>query len=383
VIQPSQETNRNQAGPFDFHLDARDGRARAGTFYTPHGALETPVFAPVGTAATVKAVSPDQLEALGATLVLANTYHLYLRPGEDVVAGLGGLHRFMAWDRPLLTDSGGFQVFSLSDSNRIDDDGVTFKSHVDGSTHRFTPEKSIAIQEALGADIIMAFDECPEPYDRTGVERAVDRTQAWLERCLAAKRRADQALFGIVQGGIHPDLRERSARAVMALDLPGYAVGGLAVGESKPEMHQALDWMDDLLPADRPRYLMGVGTPADLVNGVLRGIDVFDCVLPTRMARNHTAMLRSGGRLNLKNAPFIRDPLPIDPDCGCPTCRTFTRAYLRHLINAREMLSATLLSIHNLHTLVNLAREMRRAVLAGKFEVFAREFLAAAEGTAE
>ncbi|HUF40220.1 MAG TPA: tRNA guanosine(34) transglycosylase Tgt [Anaerolineales bacterium] len=377
MIQPRQENPTPSPNSFEFDLEARDGRARAGTFHTPHGDIETPVFAPVGTAATVKAVTPDQLEALGASLVLANTYHLYLRPGEDVVDELGGLHRFMAWDRPILTDSGGFQVFSLSNINSIDDDGVTFKSHVDGSTHRFTPEKSIRIQEALGADIIMAFDECPEPYDRGGVESAVDRTSAWLARGLAAKTRSDQSLFGIVQGGVHADLRERSARAVTGFGLPGYAVGGLAVGEKKPEMHTVLDWMDDLLPADKPRYLMGVGTPQDLVNGVLRGVDIFDCVLPTRMARNHTAMLRSGGRLNLKNAPFARDPAPIDPDCGCSTCRTFTRSYLRHLINAGEMLSATLLSIHNLHTLVSLSREMRRAILDGTFEEFARDFIAA------
>ncbi len=373
MTQATREPASTPSDWFKFDLQAQDGRARAGTFRTPHGDLQTPVFAPVGTAATVKAVTPAQLEELGATLVLANTYHLYLRPGEDVVSEMGGLHRFMAWERPILTDSGGFQVFSLGDTNRIDDDGVTFRSHVDGSTHRFTPNKSIRIQEALGADIIMAFDECPKPYDRVGVESAVERTQAWLERCLAEKTRADQALFGIVQGGVHPDLRERSARGATGLDLPGYAVGGLAVGETKQEMHAALEWMDGLLPEDKPRYLMGVGTPQDLVEGVRRGIDIFDCVMPTRMARNHTAMLRSGGRLNLKNAPFIRDPLPIDPDCACGTCRSFTRAYLRHLINAGEMLSATLLSIHNLHTLVRLVQDMRAAIVSGTFETVAAE----------
>jgi len=361
--------------PFTFNLTAREGRARSGVFHTPHGPIETPVFAPVGTAASVKAITPQQLHELDATLVLANTYHLYLRPGDDLVAEMGGLHKFMGWDQPMLTDSGGFQVFSLGGTNKIDDEGVTFKSHIDGSLHRFTPEKSIAIQENLGADIIMAFDECPEPYERGGVEKAVARTHAWLERCAAAKTRPDQALFGIAQGGVHADLRAQSAAFVAALDLPGYAIGGLAVGESKSEMHATLDLMDSLLPEHKPRYLMGVGTPEDLVNGVLRGVDIFDCVLPTRMARNHTAMLRNGQRLNLKNAPFARDPLPIDEACTCYTCRHFTRAYLRHLINAAEMLSATLLSIHNLHTLIQLAKDMRAAIGQGKFAELAQQVI--------
>jgi queuine tRNA-ribosyltransferase len=281
----------------------------------------------------------------------------------------------MGWDRPLLTDSGGFQVFSLGDTNQVDDEGVTFKSHVDGSIHRFTPEKSIQIQENLGADVIMAFDECPAPNDRAKVERAIARTHAWLERCIAAKTRPDQALFGIAQGGVYPDLRAQSAEFVTGLGLPGYAIGGLAVGESKPEMHAALDLMDSLLPENKPRYLMGVGTVEDLINGVRRGVDIFDCVLPTRMARNHAAMLRSGGRLNLKNAPFARDPGPIDETCACYTCRTFSRAYLRHLINAGEMLSATLLSIHNLHTLIRLAKDMRAAVAAGTFHQLAESVI--------
>jgi queuine tRNA-ribosyltransferase len=356
---------------FKFNLEGRDGRARAGLFSTPHGNLATPVFAPVGTAATVKAITPAQLDELGATLVLSNTYHLYLRPGDELVAEMGGLHAFMQWDKPMLTDSGGFQVFSLSGTNEIDDEGVTFKSHIDGSKHRFTPERSIAIQENLGADVIMAFDECPEPYERSGVERAVNRTRDWLRRCVTAKRRTDQALFGIVQGGIHPDLREQSARDVTAFDLPGYAIGGLAVGETKSEMHQTLDLMNDLLPADKPRYLMGVGTPQDLVNGIRRGVDIFDCVLPTRIARNNSVFLRDGSRLNLKNTPFARDPRPIDTDCTCYTCQKFTRAYLRHLISAREMLSATLLSIHNLHTLLQLARDLRRAILEDRFDELA------------
>lgn len=367
---------------FSFEREAVDGRARAGTFHTPHGPLQTPVFAPVGTAATVKAVTPAQLQELGASLVLANTYHLYLRPGDELVAEMGGLHDFMQWNGPTLTDSGGFQVFSLSDTNKIDDEGVTFKSHVDGSTHRFTPEKSIRIQENLGADIIMAFDECPEPYERTGVEQAVSRTHSWLLRCRDARTRPDQALFGIAQGGIYEDLRTESAEFVTSLDLPGYAIGGLAVGETKEELHATLELMDGLLPEHKPRYLMGVGTPFDLVNGVARGVDIFDCVLPTRMARNHSAMLWYGGRLNLKNAPFAKDPRPIDENCTCYTCLHFTRAYLRHLINAREMLSATLLSIHNLHTLVRLAGSMREAILHQRFGDFVNTYFRTAEALA-
>ncbi len=357
--------------PFTFELQATDGKARAGVFHTPHGPIETPVFAPVGTQATVKALTPAQLEELGATLVLANTYHLYLRPGDDLVEEMGGLHAFMQWPHPILTDSGGFQVFSLGDRIQIDDDGVTFKSHLDGSRHRFTPEKAIQIQENLGADIIMAFDQCPEPYDRALNERALERTHRWAERCLAAKTRADQALFGIVQGGVFPDLRAQSAEFIASLGFPGHAIGGLSVGETKEEMHAMLDVVNTVLPEDKPRYLMGVGTVEDLIEGVRRGVDIFDCVLPTRMARNHAVLLRHGGRLTLRNRPFARDPRPIDEECGCYTCQHFSRAYLRHLIVAREMLSATLLSIHNLYTLVHLAKDMRQAILEGRFEAFA------------
>lgn len=360
---------------FTFDLQAEDGRARAGSFSTPHGDILTPVFAPVGTAASVKAITPAQLHEMGISLILANTYHLYLRPGDDLVAELGGLHNFMQWPNPILTDSGGFQVFSLSGTNQIDDEGVTFKSHIDGSTHRFTPEKAIAIQENLGADIIMAFDQCADPYDRNLNELAVARTHAWLDRCVEAKTRPDQALFGITQGGIHADLREASGMYVTSLDLPGYAIGGLAVGETKSEMHAIIELMDQVLPEDKPRYLMGVGTPQDLVNGVMRGVDFFDCVHPTRLARNHAVFTRTGKRLNLKNRTFARDPNPIDDDCSCYTCQNFTRAYLRHLIAAKEMLSATLLSIHNIHTLFHLASEMRQAIFAGTFEGLANEIL--------
>jgi queuine tRNA-ribosyltransferase len=360
--------------PFTFELHAHQGRARAGVFHTPHGDLLTPVFAPVGTQATVKSVTPVQLREMGASLVLANTYHLYLRPGDGLVAEMGGLHRFMRWTGPILTDSGGFQVFSLAENRQIDAEGVTFKSHIDGSTHRFTPEKAVAIQENLGADIIMAFDECAEPYDRRTNEAAVARTHAWAERCLEAKTRPDQALFGIVQGGIFPDLRQASAGFIRSLGFPGHAIGGLSVGETKEEMHHILDVVEQALPPEKPRYLMGVGAPEDLVNGVLRGIDIFDCVLPTRLAR-HNAALTFTGRLNLLNAAFTRDPRPIDEECDCYTCRNFTRAYLRHLIAAKEMLSATLLSIHNLRTLIRLAGQMRQAILEGRFEEYAETFL--------
>lgn len=360
---------------FSFNLDAKDGRARAGTFTTPHGDLETPVFAPVGTAATVKSITPAQLKEMGASLILSNTYHLYLRPGDELIAEMGGLHKFMQWDGPILTDSGGFQVFSLGDSNKINDDGVTFRSHIDGSTHVFTPERAIQIQENLGADIIMAFDECADPYDKAYSERAMNRTHDWLQKCIAAKKRDDQALFGIVQGGIHPDLRAQSAEFVAAQDTPGIAIGGLSVGETKEEMHQILEVVDPILPEDKPRYLMGVGTPEDLVNGVARGVDIFDCVLPTRLGRNDAAFVRAGGRMNMKNLKFAKDQGPVDEGCTCYTCQTFTRAYIRHLIMAKEMLAATLLSIHNLHTLIHLAKDMRTAITKGEFEQFAKPWL--------
>jgi queuine tRNA-ribosyltransferase len=358
---------------FTFQLQGREGRARAGVFFTPHGEIHTPIFAPVGTAATVKAVTPAQLADIRANLVLSNTYHLYLRPGDELVKELGGLHKFMQYPGPMLTDSGGFQVFSLSASRKIDDDGVTFKSHIDGSSHRFTPEKAVHIQENLGADIIMAFDECAPPYDRAYNERAVERTHTWAKRCLESKTRADQALFGIVQGGVFPDLRQRSAEYITSLGFPGNAVGGLSVGETKEEMQQMLEVVDPLLPEDRPRYLMGVGAPEDLVNGVLRGVDIFDSVLPTRLARHNAAMTRAG-RLNIMNASFLRDDRPIDDRCICYTCQNFTRAYLRHLAVSKEMLSATLLSIHNLFTLLDLARSMREAILENRFEAFACDF---------
>ncbi len=362
-------------GSFGFDLTAQDGRARTGIFHTPHCDLHTPLFAPVGTQATVKSVTPAQLEELGTNLILANTYHLYLRPGDELIARIGGLHQFMHWDMPILTDSGGFQVFSLAGNRKIDHDGVTFKSHIDGSTHRITPEKSIAIQENLGADIIMAFDECAPPYDLFYNERALERTHTWAERCLQAKTRPDQALFGIIQGGVYPELRLRSAEFITALGFPGYAIGGLSVGETKGETYTILELVDTLLPQDKPRYLMGVGSPADLVNGVLRGVDIFDCVLPTRLARHHVAITRMG-RLNLANAGYSSDAQPIDESCACYTCLHFSRAYLRHLILAKEMLAATLLTIHNLNTLLELMRDIRQAIAAGNMNKFSIEFLA-------
>jgi queuine tRNA-ribosyltransferase len=352
---------------FEFSIQAKNGRARTGVFHTPHGDLQTPVFAPVGTQAVVKTLTPAQVEETGASLVLANTYHLYLRPGDELIAAMGGLHRFMRWPHPILTDSGGFQVFSLADSRQIDDDGVTFKSHIDGSTHRFTPEKAIRIQENLGADIIMAFDECSDPNNHAYTSIAMQRTHCWAERCLQAKRRADQALFGIVQGGINPDLRAASAEFIASLGTPGIAIGGLSVGETKTEMYAMLDIVTPLLPEDKPRYLMGVGTPEDLIEGIRRGIDLFDCVLPTRLARHHAAFSPEG-RLNLMNAAFARDERPIDASCDCYTCRTFSRAYLRHLISARELLAGTLLSIHNIRALIRLVEEIRQKINAGTFE---------------
>ncbi len=359
---------------FSFSLTAQDGNARAGLYHTPHGDIPTPIFAPVGTQATVKAVTPAQLQEMGASLVLSNTYHLYLRPGEDLVAEMGGLHKFMQWPGPILTDSGGFQVFSLAGIRKIDADGATFKSHIDGSMHRITPEKSMDIQQKLGADIIMAFDECAPPQDRAYNEQALQRTTDWASRCLQAKTRDDQALFGIVQGGIFPDLRVKSAEWTASQPFDGIAIGGLSVGESKDDMHSVLETICPLLPQDKPRYLMGVGSPEDLVNGIRRGIDIFDCVLPTRLARHQSAMTLRG-RVNMLNAANARDPRPIDETCDCYTCRTFTRAYIRHLISAREMLASTLISIHNLYTLLRLVRLCREAIIEQRFGIFADEFL--------
>ncbi|MBI5824898.1 MAG: tRNA guanosine(34) transglycosylase Tgt [Chloroflexi bacterium] len=359
---------------FSFQITSKNNRARTGIFSTPHGDLITPVFAPVGTQATVKTLTPEHLKDINASLVLSNTYHLYLRPGDGLVREMGGLHKFMQWHKPMLTDSGGFQVFSLAKTRKIDNDGVTFKSHIDGSTHRFTPESSIAIQENLGADIIMAFDECSDPNDLKYSKIAMERTHRWAERSVVAKTRADQALFGIVQGGVNTDLRAESAQFIASLDTPGIAIGGLSVGETKQEMHDTLDVVTPLLPENKPRYLMGVGTPEDLINGVLRGIDIFDCVLPTRLARHHSAFSPEG-RLNMMNATFSRDERPIDVTCDCYACKTFTRAYIRHLIVAKELLAGTLLSIHNLRALIRLMESIRGYIADGSFQSRAPELL--------
>jgi queuine tRNA-ribosyltransferase len=363
---------------FSFQLVSRDGSARAGLVTTPHGVIQTPVFMPVGTQATVKSLTPAQLDDIGVQIILSNTYHLYLRPGADVVQELGGLHYFMNWQKPILTDSGGFQVFSLGNLRQISDDGVVFKSHIDGSTHRFTPESAIAIQEKLGADIIMAFDECPEPNDRKYNEQALARTHQWAERCLQAKTRTDQALFGIVQGGIFLDLRIQSAEFLTSLNFPGYAIGGLSVGESKEDMLAVIEVVTTIMPEDKPRYLMGVGTPYDLIESIRRGIDMFDCVLPTRLARHHAAQTLHG-RINLAKAEFTRDHSPIDPECGCYTCAYFSRAYLRHLIIAKEMLASTLISIHNIFTLTSLAQTLRKSILEERFDITAAQFLSGLE----
>ena len=360
---------------FSFQVIAKQGKARAGVLNTPHGNVETPIFMPVGTQATVKSLTPAQLDEIGVQILLSNTYHLYLRPGADIIESFGGLHQFMRWEKPILTDSGGFQVFSLGDLRKIDADGVTFKSHLDGSTHRFTPEKAIQIQEQLGADIIMAFDECSDPENFQYSLEAMKRTHRWAERCIKAKRRKDQALFGIVQGGIHPELRERSAVFLTSLDFPGYSIGGLSVGESKPDMLRTIELVNQILPDEKPRYLMGVGTPLDLVEGILRGVDMFDCVLPTRLARHHAAMTLSG-RMNLSKAVYKKDSSPIDKTCSCYTCRNFSRAYIRHLIKANEILAATLLSIHNVFTLVELSKELRRHIINKDFDIYAQKILA-------
>src|SRR5215210_1674476 len=367
---------------FQFTITAKNHRARAGVFTTPHGDLLTPVFAPVGTQATVKTLTPEHLKDINASLVLSNTYHLYLRPGDELVRDIGGLHKFMQWPNPMLTDSGGFQVFSLAQTRKIDDDGVTFKSHIDGSTHRFTPETSIAIQENLGADVIMAFDECSDPNDYAYTKLAMQRTHRWAERSLQAKKRPDQALFGIIQGGVQANLRAESAKFIASLDTPGIAIGGLSVGETKEEMHTTLDVVTPLLPENKPRYLMGVGTPEDLINGVARGIDIFDCVLPTRLARHHSAF-SPAGRLNLMNATFAHDESPVDATCDCYTCKTFTRAYIRHLIVAKELLAGTLLSIHNLRALIRLMEQIRTYIAEGSFESRVPDLLNQWRGNAE
>ena len=362
-----------------FELLATDGAARAGRLTTAHGVVETPIFMPVGTHAAVKALAPDDLRAAGAQIVLANTYHLFLRPGHDLVRELGGLHRFMGWDRPILTDSGGFQVFSLSKLRKITEAGVEFRSPVDGSTHFLSPEIAVEVQQALGADIIHALDECMAyPVTRLDAERSLELTLRWAARSKAAHTgpaAASQALFGIVQGGADAELRTRAARATVELGFDGYAIGGMAVGEPKPAMYDLTELVASLLPAEQPRYLMGVGKPEDLVESVARGVDMFDCVLPTRNARNGQAFT-TDGPVTLKQARYARDGTPLDADCECYACRGFSRAYLRHLFMAGELLSHRLLTLHNLTFFLRLVREMRAAIVARAFRPFQARFLA-------
>ncbi|PMB39814.1 tRNA guanosine(34) transglycosylase Tgt [Fischerella thermalis CCMEE 5330] len=343
-------------------------KARAGLFYTPHGVVETPRFMPVGTLATVKTLTPAQLKETGAQMVLSNTYHLHLQPGEAIVAGGGGLHKFMGWSGPMLTDSGGFQVFSLSEMRKISEEGVTFRSPHDGQIIKFTPEKSIEIQNTLGADVIMAFDECPPATaSRQEVEAATERTYRWLLRCIEAHQRSqDQALFGIVQGGVYLDLRCQAAEALTKLDLPGYAIGGVSVGEEPELIHQVVQATAPLLPHHKPRYLMGVGTYQEMVVAIASGVDLFDCVIPTRWARHGTAMVQ-GDRWNLKNAKFREDFTPLDETCPCYTCQNFTRAYISHLVRSQEILAYTLLSIHNITELIRFTQKIREAILNDTF----------------
>lgn len=359
---------------FELLQESKKSLARLGKLHTPHGAVDTPIFMPVGTQATVKTMSPEELAEVGSRIILSNTYHLYLRPGHELVQQAGGLHSFMNWQGPILTDSGGFQVFSLGDLRKIKEEGVEFRSHLDGSKHLFTPEKVMEIEMALGADIAMVFDECvayPMEYDYA--KQAMERTSRWAERCLEAHQREDQALFGIVQGGVFPDLRAISVADLVSLDFPGYGIGGLSVGEPKELMYEILEGTTPLLPAHKPRYLMGVGSPDCLLEGVIRGIDLFDCVLPTRIARNGTVFTYEG-KLVIKNARYREDFTPLDPHCACYTCRNYTRAYIRHLFNVGEILGLRLTSYHNLYFLLQLMSEIREAINNDTILEFREEF---------
>lgn len=368
---------------FEVESSCSETAARTGTLTTPHAVIQTPVFMPVGTQATVKTMTPDEVAGLGFRIILSNTYHLHLRPGEDLIREAGGLHSFMNWPHGVLTDSGGFQVFSLAKLRRIEEEGVTFQSHLDGKRLFLSPEIATGIQEALGADIIMAFDECiPYPADREYAEKSVERTLRWAARCQAAHTRTDQALFGICQGGVYPDLWERTANALIDMDFPGYGIGGLSVGEPKPVMWEMLDAATGVLPKDKPRYLMGVGEPTDLVEGVRRGVDMFDCVLATRIAR-HGSVFTSTGPIPVRNARFARDFSPLDPDCSCDVCRNYTRAYVRHLLQTREVLGMRLTTWHNLAFLSRLMTNMREAIAEDRFDQFRRRFLDTYRGNGE
>jgi len=364
---------------FTFNIVANAGAARAGVFVTPHGPVETPAFMPVGTLATVKALDPDDLVQMGASMILGNAYHLHLRPGDEVVREMGGLHKFMHWDRPILTDSGGFQVFSLAQLRTINEDGVEFQSHIDGSRRFFTPESVMQIERNLGADVIMQFDHViPGQSDEASARDASERSIRWLARCLAEVKRVEsaQALFPIVQGGIHAHLRREAATAIREMhDWPGFGIGGLSVGEEKEAMYEMLEVVDEALPKTHPRYLMGVGFPEDLIEAIRRGVDLVDCVAPTRMGRNGAVFTRDG-RLNIKRTEFRTDPRPLDSDCDCAACSRFSRAYLRHLFVSDEILGLRLLSLHNVHFLLSLARNAREAIRRGDLEGWARDWLA-------
>jgi queuine tRNA-ribosyltransferase len=365
---------------FEFELlhVCKQTGARRGRLHTPHGVIETPVFMPVGTQASVKTMTSQELKDAHAEIILSNTYHLHLRPGEDLIAEAGGLHKFMNWDRPILTDSGGFQVFSLAELRKVTEEGVEFRSHLDGSKRFLSPEVAVRIQQALGSDIMMQFDECsPYPCDHARAKDALGRTLRWLERCMKEKSRDDQALFGIVQGAFYSDLRIESARQLAKLDLPGYGIGGLSVGEPKPIMYEMLEAIAPYMPENKPRYLMGVGSPDCLVEGVLRGVDMFDCVLATRVARNGTVFTRDG-RLVIRNAKYARDFTPIEEDCDCLTCRDYTRGYIRHLFKAGEILPLRLNSIHNIRFLTHLMEDMRSAIEQDAFGDWSEEFFARA-----
>jgi queuine tRNA-ribosyltransferase len=367
----------------DFTVLKQDGAtaARLGSLTTPHGRIDTPIFMPVGTQATVKAMTPEELREIGSQIILANTYHLYIRPGHELVERLGGLHQFMHWSGPILTDSGGFQVFSLGKLRKISEEGVKFQSHLDGSYHVISPESAIAIQEALGGDIIMCFDECPPyPADYGYVRNSMELTTRWARRCKEAKHRDDQALFGIIQGGMHRDLRERSAVELCEIGFDGYALGGLSVGEEKPLMYEIMAACGPLLPPGQPRYVMGIGAPEDLIEGINAGFDMFDCVMPTRNARNGM-LFTSFGRLNIKGADYAEDRLPIDPECGCYVCKNYSRAYLRHLFRAGEILAARLNTYHNLFYYLSLMAGARAAIGEGRFAQFRREFYAKRQGS--
>ncbi len=353
-----------------FKVEATAGKARAAILNTAHGKIQTPVFMPVGTRATVKAMLPEELKDIGAQIILGNTYHLHLRPGEGIIKKMGGLHKFMNWDRPILTDSGGFQVFSLSKLNKVSEEGVKFKSHIDGAECFLTPESSMQIQMDLGSDIIMAFDECPPyPAEKSRIDESLDLTHRWLKRCKAAMTRSESMLFGIIQGGLHLDLRRKSMEQICSEDLPGYALGGFSVGEPIELMHELVEVIGQEMPADKPRYLMGVGTPLDLILSVDSGIDMFDCVMPTRVARNGT-LYTWQGKLSIKRAEYKEDPGPLDPECECYTCKNYSRAYLRHLFMAGEIVSARLNTIHNLHFYLNLMNKAREHIIAGTWGTF-------------